>query len=134
MVLESASLSQLYNLFSQLSYFQIRKLCKRNKHLRMICCRSDFKSLINLKLQKRVMTLLNLVRTSHFRPSLHFRQIPLTSTKTYRQFYLCYSDAIFWIEEYLTRKHKNKILYSSSYKDRQPIRQLTHLISKCYVV
>lgn len=134
MVLEFATIPQLFLIFSELSYFQIRKLCKKNKHLRIVCKRPDFKSLINFKLQKRVVTLLNLVRTSNFRPSLHYRQIQLTSTKTYRRFNLCFSDAYFWIEEYLTRNHKNKVLYSTSYKDRQPIRQLTHLISKCYII
>lgn len=134
MVLESASLAQVYSLFSVLSYFQIRKLCKKNKNLRILCKRSDFKTVLDLKLQKRVVTLLNLVRTSHFRPNLHFRQIQLRSTKTYRRFNLCFCDAHFWIEEYCSRSHKNKVLYSSSYKDRQPIRQLTYLVSKCYVI
>ena len=132
MTLESATIPQIYLIFSELPYFQIRKLTKHSRHLKRICKRPEFKDLISIKLRYKIMSLMNRVQKSQFKPNLHLQQIKLSSTKKYRQFFLSYCDSHFWIEEYVLRKDKPKILYTRN--DRHPCRQLAYLLKKCYIV
>lgn len=132
MSLEHASITQIYNIFSELSYYQIYKISKQYKNLQKICKRPEFRELINKKIKLKAFSLFESARLTNFKPNLYIRQIKLNSTKSYREFYLSYLHPYYWIEEYLFKKHKKKVLYSK--KERNPFNQLTFLITTCYII